>query len=151
MLGHLSHRRQPTRLLHPWDFPGNSTGVGCHCLLQFSSMPTYIVAKLRNFSEYPQAISPLFAPHHRSVWNAHSFGLHLVKFYLDPVSLLSGCPSAPGAWRTRAVLVISHRTLFVTLLQHLCYSFYRGIFSSIAECKFLESRDPIPNFQYPVF
>ena len=24
---------QPTRLLHPWDFPGNSTAVGCHCLL----------------------------------------------------------------------------------------------------------------------
>ena len=23
----------PTRLLHPWDFPGKSTGVGCHCLL----------------------------------------------------------------------------------------------------------------------
>ena len=22
-----------TRLLHPWDFPGKSTGVGCHCLL----------------------------------------------------------------------------------------------------------------------
>ena len=21
------------RLLHPWDFPGKSTGVGCHCLL----------------------------------------------------------------------------------------------------------------------
>ena len=27
------HRRQPTRLLHPWDCPGKSTGVGCHCLL----------------------------------------------------------------------------------------------------------------------
>ena len=25
---------QPTRLLHPWDSPGKSTGVGCHCLLQ---------------------------------------------------------------------------------------------------------------------
>ena len=24
---------QPTRLLRPWDFPGKSTGVGCHCLL----------------------------------------------------------------------------------------------------------------------
>ena len=24
---------QPTRLLCPWDFPGKSTGVGCHCLL----------------------------------------------------------------------------------------------------------------------
>ena len=27
------HRRQPTRLPRPWDFPGKSTGVGCHCLL----------------------------------------------------------------------------------------------------------------------
>ena len=25
---------QPTRLLCPWDSPGRSTGVGCHCLLQ---------------------------------------------------------------------------------------------------------------------
>ena len=23
-----------TRLLHPWDSPGKSTGVGCHFLLQ---------------------------------------------------------------------------------------------------------------------
>ena len=28
-----SHGLQPTRLLRPWDFPGKSTGVGCHCLL----------------------------------------------------------------------------------------------------------------------
>ena len=26
------HGLQPTRLLCPWDFPGKSTGVGCHCL-----------------------------------------------------------------------------------------------------------------------
>ena len=24
------HGLQPTRLLGPWDFPGKSTGVGCH-------------------------------------------------------------------------------------------------------------------------
>ena len=30
------HGLQPTRLLRPWDFPGKSTGVGCHCLLLFS-------------------------------------------------------------------------------------------------------------------
>ena len=30
------HGLQPTRLLHPWDFPGKSTGVGCHCLLHCS-------------------------------------------------------------------------------------------------------------------
>ena len=28
------HRLQPTRLLCLWDFPGNSTGAGCHFLLQ---------------------------------------------------------------------------------------------------------------------
>ena len=28
------HGLQPTRLLRPWDFPGKSPGVGCHCLLR---------------------------------------------------------------------------------------------------------------------
>ena len=28
------HRRQPTRLPHPWNSPGKNTGVGCHFLLQ---------------------------------------------------------------------------------------------------------------------
>ena len=28
------HRWQPTRLLHPWDYPGKNNGVGCHLLLQ---------------------------------------------------------------------------------------------------------------------
>ena len=28
------HGLQPTRLLRPWYFPGKSTGVGCHRLLQ---------------------------------------------------------------------------------------------------------------------
>ena len=40
-----THGLQPTRLLHPWDFPGKSTGVGCHCLLRF---PLHSPAK--NFS-----------------------------------------------------------------------------------------------------
>ena len=38
------HGLQPTRLLHPWDFPGKSTGVGCHCLLQ----NTTLVASITN-------------------------------------------------------------------------------------------------------
>ena len=29
------HRRRPTRLPHPWDSPGENTGVGCHFLLQW--------------------------------------------------------------------------------------------------------------------
>jgi len=27
------HGLQPSKLLCPWDFPGKSIGVGCHCLL----------------------------------------------------------------------------------------------------------------------
>ena len=30
------HGLEPTTLLCPWDFPGKSTGVGCHFLLQRS-------------------------------------------------------------------------------------------------------------------
>ena len=31
------HGLQPTRLLRPWDFPGKSTGVGCHRLFQIQA------------------------------------------------------------------------------------------------------------------
>ena len=34
------HGLQSTRLLHPWDFPGKSTGVGCHCLLRNFTLKT---------------------------------------------------------------------------------------------------------------
>ena len=30
------HGLQPTRLLRPCNFPGKSTGGGCHCLLRYS-------------------------------------------------------------------------------------------------------------------
>ena len=33
------HGLQATRLLHPWGFPGKSTGVGCHCLLWLLPTP----------------------------------------------------------------------------------------------------------------
>ena len=29
------HGLQPSRLFRPWDFPGKSTGVECHCLFRF--------------------------------------------------------------------------------------------------------------------
>ena len=35
------HGLQPTRLLCPWDFPGKSTGVGCHCLLRYIKLGAF--------------------------------------------------------------------------------------------------------------
>ena len=40
------HRRQPTRLLRPWDSPGKNTGMGCHCLLRSRFYSTVIVPDL---------------------------------------------------------------------------------------------------------
>ena len=48
------HRRQPTRLLHPWDSPGKNTGVGCHFLLQYM--------KVRSESEVAQSCPTLSDP-----------------------------------------------------------------------------------------
>jgi len=49
-----THRRQPTRLPHPWDSPGKNTGVGCHFLLQ--------CMKVRSESEVAQSCPTLCNP-----------------------------------------------------------------------------------------
>ena len=48
------HRRQPTRLPCPWDFPGKNTGVGCHFFLQ--------CMKVKSESEVTQWCPPLGDP-----------------------------------------------------------------------------------------
>ena len=49
-----SHRRQPTRLPHPWDSPGNNSGVGCHFPLQ--------CMKVKSESEVAQSCPTLHDP-----------------------------------------------------------------------------------------
>ena len=48
------HRRQPTRLHHPWDSLGKKTGVGCHFLLQHM--------KVKSESEVAQSCPTLCDP-----------------------------------------------------------------------------------------
>ena len=48
------HRRQPTRLPHPWDSPGKNTGVGRHFLLQW--------VKVKSESEVAQSCPTLSDP-----------------------------------------------------------------------------------------
>ena len=48
------HRRQPTRLLCPWDSPGKNIGVGCHFLLQ--------CMKMKSESEIAQSCPTLSDP-----------------------------------------------------------------------------------------
>ena len=48
------HRRQPTRLPHPWDSPGKHIGVGCHFLLP--------CMKVKSESEVAQSCPTLHDP-----------------------------------------------------------------------------------------
>ena len=48
------HRRQPTRLPHPWGSPDKNTGVGCHFLLQ--------CMKVKSESEVAQSCLTLSDP-----------------------------------------------------------------------------------------
>ena len=48
------HRRQPTRLPHPWGSPGKNTGVSCHFLLQ--------CMKVKSESEVTQSCPTLSDP-----------------------------------------------------------------------------------------
>ena len=48
------HRRQTTRLPHPWDSPGKNPGVGCHFLLQ--------CMKVKSESEVAQSYPTLNDP-----------------------------------------------------------------------------------------
>ena len=39
------HGLQPTRFIHPWDFPGKSTGVGCLCLLLMNLIGVWLIER----------------------------------------------------------------------------------------------------------
>ena len=74
------HGLQPTRLLRPWDFPGKSTGVGCHCLLRGSSLP-------RDQTQAPCPVSPASAggffttqSHPGSLWHCSSCYYHFKEY-----------------------------------------------------------------------
>ena len=85
------HGLQPTRLLCPWECPGKSTGVGCHCLLQ--------CMKVKSESEVAQSCPTLSDPMDFSLpgssihgifqarvleWGAITFSKSLDPGYLHP-------------------------------------------------------------------
>ena len=89
------HGLQPTRLLHPWDFPGKNTGVGCLFLLQCMDV--------KSESEVAQMCPTLSDPMGRSLpgssiheifqsrvleWGAIVFSKHLQRTYYMLLLLL---------------------------------------------------------------
>ena len=67
----VTHRRQPTRLLLPWDSPGKNTGVGCHFLLQ--------CMKVKSESEAAQSCPTLSDPRDCSLPGSSVHGIFQVR------------------------------------------------------------------------
>ena len=61
------HRRQPTRILRPWDSPGKNTGVGYHFLLQ--------CMKVKSQSEVAQSCPTLRNPMDCSLPGSSIYGI----------------------------------------------------------------------------
>ena len=91
------HRRQPTRLRHPWDSPGKNTGVGCHFLLQ--------CMKVKSESKVAQSCPTLSDPMDWSLpgssihgifqarvleWGAIAFSGTYKKFHLKSYLMVKG-------------------------------------------------------------
>ena len=69
------HGLQPTRLLRPWDFPGKSTGVGCHCLLpSFTLEDRYFEVNIKEIKlKSRQVVCQFHTNKCRSSINVHTF------------------------------------------------------------------------------
>ena len=83
------HRRQPTRLPHPWDSPGKNTGVGCHFLLQ--------CMKVKSESEVAQSCPTLSDPMDCSLPGFSTHGISQAR-------VLEWGASAFSEFKGRAVL-----------------------------------------------
>ena len=93
------HRRQPTRLPHPWDSPGKNTGVGCHFLLQ--------CMKVKSESEVVQSCLTLSDPMDCSLPGSSIHGVYQARVleWVAIVSLTEGIWKSWMKWRTRHVHV----------------------------------------------
>ena len=113
------HRRQPTRLPHPWDSPGKNTGVGCHFPLQWM--------KVKSESEVVHSCPTLSDPMDCSLPGSSAMGFSRQEYG-------SGVPPPSPEIYKLASFYSMHRILFFPscfLLSSFLYSFVHGILFNV--------------------
>ena len=88
------HRRQPTRLPHPWDSPGKNTGVSCHFLLQ--------CMKVKSESEVAQSSLTLCDPMDYSPPGSSAHGISQARVLEWGAKTLSSVKSLLLLWLSPA-------------------------------------------------
>ena len=89
------HRRQPTRLLCPWDSPGKNTGVGCHLLLQCMKVKSEITQQCPTLSNPRDCILPGSSSH--GIFQARVLervAFAFSKSYSRQIKKLNSCESS---------------------------------------------------------
>ena len=140
------HRRQPTRLPHPWDSPGKNTGVGCHFLLQCMKVKSEReVAQSCPAFRDPRDCSLPGSPIHGILqarvleWGAIAFSTgaklrqpklpkyHPKQILSSPAYILFSCPilhlTSELRGRSGCYVVISNKNRFRSRIQRLHSSF----------------------------
>ena len=135
------HRRQPTKLPHPWDSPGKNTGVGCHFLFQCMKMKSESeVAQSCPTRRDPMECSPPGSSIHRFSILEFWYGLPLpslcISFYFTAkwiscmyTYISSFLDSLPIRSQQSIVELpeLYNKGLLVTYYIHNIYSVYRSI------------------------
>ena len=108
------HGLQPTRLLHPWDFLGKTTGVGCHCLLwlvyrntiNFGGLILYFITLLNLLISSIICVCVCVC-----VWNLKTFFLH--KIYMQQRLLYFFSNLDPFYFSFAQLLWLKHPVLLI--------------------------------------
>ena len=106
------HRRQPTRLPHPWDSPGKNTGVGCHFLLQCVKVKSQSCPTLSNLMDCSLPGSSIHGIFQARVleWGAIAFSLLPSRKNKNRVYKLGA-----GSWSTYIVTWSNYNLLKMLL------------------------------------
>ena len=108
------HRRQPTRLPHPWDSPGKNTGVGCHFLFQ--------CMKVKSESEVAQSRPTLSDPKDCSPPGSSVHGIFQGRVLEWGAIAVSASPRSSSSQCTRLRLSVLYSNLPLAILAHDVYT-----------------------------
>ena len=152
------HRCQPTRIPHPWDYPGKNTGVGCHFLLQCT--------KVKSESEFTQSCLTLRNPIDCSLPGSSIYGIFQVRVLeWGAITFSAICPYpysillALSSWMTMCVMVyllaLFHCTSFlcnywtVLVIIALCSKFWSNKVLTLPTFLFLDCFAYLESFEIP--
>ena len=125
------HRRQPTRLPCPWDFPGKNAGVGCHFLLQ--------CMKMKSEREVAQSCPALCDPMDCSLPGS---SVHGIFFFF--------CPTPPPVHGILQARVLEWGAIAFSVLHSSWELIY--LFQSLLKCQLLTKHTLTTPFQWqPIF